>query len=113
MEYKCGDVYEGQFNKDRKHGMGTQYYANGDCFVGFFINDRREGLGTMYWLSRAKKYEGEWQEDRCAPTLYYLWPQGSPGTPASPAGETQPTTRKGRVIFFYLYIYMLYTIQEV
>jgi hypothetical protein len=64
MEYKCGDVYEGQFNKDRKHGMGTQYFANGDCFVGFFINDKREGLGTMYWLSRAKKYEGEWQSDR-------------------------------------------------
>ena len=62
MEYKCGDVYEGQFRKERKHGMGTHYYANGDCFVGFFCNDRREGLGTMYWLSRAKKYEGKQKE---------------------------------------------------
>lgn len=61
MEYKCGDVYEGQFRKDRRHGMGSHYYANGDCFVGYYCADRREGLGTIYWLSRAKKYEvGPW-----------------------------------------------------
>mmetsp|Transcript_41225 Transcript_41225/g.78753 ORF Transcript_41225/g.78753 Transcript_41225/m.78753 type:complete len:442 (+) Transcript_41225:140-1465(+) len=64
MEYKCGDVYEGQFRKDRRHGMGSHYYANGDCFVGYYCADRREGLGTIYWLSRAKKYEGEWRGDR-------------------------------------------------
>lgn len=63
MEYRSGDVYHGQFFKDRKQGMGTQYYANGDCFVGFWMNDKREGLGTMYWMSRGKKYEGEWRAD--------------------------------------------------
>jgi len=64
MEYKCGDVYEGAFQRDRKHGMGSQYFANGDCFTGFFCQDKREGLGTMYWLSKAKKYDGEWSQNR-------------------------------------------------
>lgn len=64
MEYKCGDVYEGQWLRDRKHGMGTHFFANGDCFVGYFAADKRQGLGTMYWLSRGKKYAGEWSADR-------------------------------------------------
>ena len=64
MEYKCGDVYEGQWVRDRKHGMGTHFFANGDCFVGYFASDKRQGLGTMYWLSRGKKYAGEWSADR-------------------------------------------------
>jgi hypothetical protein len=44
--------------------MGTHFFANGDCFVGYFEADKREGLGTMYWLSRRKKYAGEWVADR-------------------------------------------------
>jgi len=37
--------YQGEFEDDAKHGMGTLFLANGDIFIGQFHQDQVHGEG--------------------------------------------------------------------
>lgn len=39
------DFYEGDFLKDRMHGVGRRKYLNGDCYEGDFENGMKHGRG--------------------------------------------------------------------
>ena len=51
--------YEGDFQNDSKHGMGTLYLKNGDKFFGNFSEDVVHGNGT-YTTSNGETVTGEW-----------------------------------------------------
>ena len=44
-----GDVYVGEVKDNKKHGVGTYYYANGNRYEGHFLNDKMQGNGIFYW----------------------------------------------------------------
>lgn len=47
--YKSGDEYHGQFDaKSRRDGQGKMLYANGNVYIGNWLRDRIHGAGTFY-----------------------------------------------------------------
>jgi len=55
--------YEGQWEKDKRHGYGNCHYSNGSHYIGYFKNDLREGYGNMRW-EEGWEYDGYWREGR-------------------------------------------------
>ena len=43
MTYPNGDIYIGDFNGKKRHGMGTFKYKNGDIYNGEFKDGNRHG----------------------------------------------------------------------
>lgn len=52
MNYSNGDVYDGEWKNNLRHGVGICYYANGDIYEGKWEEDRRNGLGKNSILNR-------------------------------------------------------------
>ncbi len=42
-----GDVYDGQWHADRRHGIGTMQYADGSSYAGEWRNDQLNGKGRL------------------------------------------------------------------
>ena len=53
----CGDVYDGEFDQDMRHGHGTYKHKNGDVYVGESARDQRHGQGI-------EKYQNPGSNDR-------------------------------------------------
>ena len=54
-----GAVYEGEFDYDRRHGHGRLFYPNGDLYDGDWIEDNKHGRGRFVWSATGVTYEGE------------------------------------------------------
>jgi len=57
------DEYTGQWNDNKKEGMGTQAYKNEDKYVGLWQNGKRHGQGEYFKKvddQLVKRYSGEW-----------------------------------------------------
>lgn len=67
MIYSNGDIYEGAWQNDLKHGYGILEKKIGDKYYGYWNNGLKEGQGYFYFSSTGKIYLGEWHEDapRC------------------------------------------------
>ena len=67
MIYANGDVYEGNWQADLKHGYGILEKKNQDKYYGYWNKGLKEGQGYYYYSSTGKIYLGEWHEDapRC------------------------------------------------
>ena len=63
VTYANGDIYDGQFLNDKRHGKGIYHYANGERYEGDYFEGMRQGQGTMYYKN-GRKDEGEWQNDQ-------------------------------------------------
>jgi hypothetical protein len=44
-QFSSGKVFEGEFNKDLKEGIGYYFDNNGKVYCGQFKQDREEGVG--------------------------------------------------------------------
>ena len=75
MTYKNGDVYDGEWKNNEKHGKGTMTYGkDGDVhkkyingvYEGDWINDQKWGKGKMTYTKNDRKsvYEGKWAFDK-------------------------------------------------
>lgn len=67
MIYANGDVYDGSWLNDLKHGYGILENKSGDKYYGHWNEGLKEGQGYYYYSSTGKIYLGEWHEDvpRC------------------------------------------------
>lgn len=67
MIYANGDIYEGYFQNDLRHGYGVLEKKNDDKYWGNWNKDLKEGQGYYYYSQTGKIYLGEWLEDnpRC------------------------------------------------
>ena len=57
-----GNMYEGDYQTEKKHGKGTLTWANGDIYRGDFKDDKMHGKGTFIFISGGM-YEGDYQDD--------------------------------------------------
>ena len=60
MEYRNGDVYNGQWVRNKKHGDGRIDYVVGGSYTGGWINDIREGHGVNVYPND-DMFEGEFE----------------------------------------------------
>lgn len=59
--YSNGNIYEGEWVKDKKHGKGKYTFYNGDIYIGEFKNDKIDGEGVFYinhYPKNGDKFEG-------------------------------------------------------
>jgi hypothetical protein len=49
-----GNIYDGNWEDDKKHGKGEFICANNDKYVGEFKNDIKSGYGTYFWVNGDK-----------------------------------------------------------
>ena len=58
IEYRNGDVYEGEVNENNdKHGWGKMTYLNGDVYEGEWKKDLYHGWGKITY-DNGDVYEG-------------------------------------------------------
>ena len=58
-----GDDYSGEKNaQGQPHGKGIMHYKNGDIYNGEWQNGKRHGIGTM--TSGSRTYNGQWKNDQ-------------------------------------------------
>lgn len=59
-----GDVYEGQFVRNRKEGKGIMKYSNGESYEGEWKSDVREGQGKLTDANGIILFEGVWKGNK-------------------------------------------------
>jgi hypothetical protein len=93
-----GNIYEGEFLNNKKHGLGKQIFANGDVYeghwenglmegkgkltmssgdiyVGLFSKGLKHGKGTLTFKATQDIYDGEWQYDKMTGLGKYIYTQ--------------------------------------
>jgi len=60
-KWKDGRQYRGEFSDNKRHGQGTFLYPNDDIYEGAFVHGKREGYGRFVFHN-GSVYEGEWKD---------------------------------------------------
>lgn len=47
MRYCDGDIYEGEFARNMKHGAGVYRFANGSVYEGDYYQNQMHGVGKF------------------------------------------------------------------
>ena len=74
LEIDGGDVFEGYFLNEKKHGRGKYIWANGDIFDGNWVDGKRTGKGRITW-SNGASFDGEWKDNQMSEGKY-TFPDG-------------------------------------
>ena len=69
---RCMFLWFFRFNKY----LNFRYYKNGDYYNGEWEEDRKEGMGTMFYSDTQEVYEGEWMGDVRAGMGKLMLPNG-------------------------------------
>ncbi len=75
FHYQSGDIYDGEWIRNKKHGMGTYTMANGDKYIGEFNLGIRCGKGRYEFVSGAV-YEGDFLANKMHGTGVFTFPDG-------------------------------------
>lgn len=67
-----GDLYEGEWRGDLRHGRGA-LKSRGGWYRGDFAEGRKRGGGTMAFNNGAG-YDGAWADNRFEGEGTYTWP---------------------------------------
>lgn len=62
LTFDSGDIYEGNFKKDKKDGFGTYTSANADVYTGNWKNDMKHGNGKSI-SAEGRIYAGNWKNN--------------------------------------------------
>ncbi|HED24027.1 MAG TPA: hypothetical protein ENN91_02785, partial [Firmicutes bacterium] len=61
--FKDGAIYEGEWQKGRRHGQGVWTRPDGYRYTGEWADDKPNGLGMLV-LPGGRKYIGEWKNGK-------------------------------------------------
>jgi len=56
--------YEGEWQKDKKHGRGICYYPDKSVYEGYFVNDLFEGSNGKFVWANGDVYFGDWKNGK-------------------------------------------------
>lgn len=62
--YNNGDFFEGFMQKNVKSSEGLMRYANGNIYIGNWNNDKRHGLGKLTYPDGVQSLYGIWNSDK-------------------------------------------------
>ena len=57
-------MYIGEFEDDKKNGIGIYFFQKGGYYYGNFNKDDRCGLGSLFNYNNNKLYFGHWKNDK-------------------------------------------------
>lgn len=57
MEDERGDIYEGKWKNEKKNCTGKHISVHGDIYEGGWLDGRKHGQGTMMWESTGSVYQ--------------------------------------------------------
>lgn len=100
LQYKNGDVYQGQAVSFLRHGSGTLTYAGGDVYEGEFFFDNMQGSGTYTYLS-GDRYVGEFSQNQKDGKGSYQWAPLSDGSYDSYEGDYVQGKRSGKGVYIW------------
>lgn len=63
VRYPNGEVYEGNINRNKRHGFGKYYYNNGDIYDGGWERNKKSGKGRFYVKSLRAEINGDFEDD--------------------------------------------------
>jgi hypothetical protein len=63
MYYANGDIYEGEWLDDMRHGKGMLRLANSNRYEGEWKLDKKNGEGKFFFLKKGQMLQGYWVED--------------------------------------------------
>ncbi|XP_053087576.1 MORN repeat-containing protein 3-like [Pangasianodon hypophthalmus] len=63
MRYENGDVYEGEWLRDKPHGQGVLALRNGNSYQGSMKDGKKHGHGRFVYRDRGQVYQGFWVDD--------------------------------------------------
>ncbi|GMH90999.1 hypothetical protein TrST_g6869 [Triparma strigata] len=93
VTYQNGEVYEGEYVDERRHGIGEYHYLDGSVYEGQWFKNRRQGFG-VYTTDDGSVYEGEWDRDYIHGEGIWRWKDGS-----SLMGDNIDGLRTGRGVY--------------
>lgn len=67
-----GDVYEGHFRGNYRHGFGKYTYANGDTYIGQFVDDEFSGEGEFNYQN-GNLYVGQFEKNKMNGIGRFVW----------------------------------------
>jgi len=76
VTYVNGEVYEGEYVDERRHGIGEYHYLDGSIYEGEFFKNKRQGFGIVT-RDDGSLYEGEWDRDFIHGEGIWRWSDGS------------------------------------
>ncbi len=62
LAWKNGDLYTGDWVRDKREGTGTMKCSDGSCYIGGWKKNKKNGKGKMQYAD-GRVYDGEWHED--------------------------------------------------
>ena len=71
-----GDMYEGTFKNDKRHGKGIYHRVSGERYQGEWKDGSRHGRGAYYWPTGAWE-EGEWKNGKQEGKAVYHFADGN------------------------------------
>jgi hypothetical protein len=93
MRYACGDLYEGEWLSDLRHGKGVMFWAETkEMYTGDWVRGLQEGQGTMNYRN-GEVYTGGWLAGQ-RHGLGVLTPEGG-GEETDSDGEGSRTASSG------------------
>ncbi|GMH76037.1 hypothetical protein TL16_g06949 [Triparma laevis f. inornata] len=93
VTYQNGEVYEGEYVDERRHGIGEYHYLDGSVHEGEWFKNRRQGFG-VFTTEDGSVYEGEWDRDYIHGEGIWRWKDGS-----SFMGDNIDGFRTGRGVY--------------
>ncbi len=67
---KMMTFYEGEYNNNKKNGIGKYHYGNGSFYEGEFKNDKYNGTGRFVSAVKRRETISKYVDDRRVETLY-------------------------------------------
>ena len=70
-----GDEYLGYWENDMQHGWGRNTWVDGSSYIGQYIKNLKEGIGHYIWEDQTM-YIGEWKDNIINGIGRYIWHDG-------------------------------------
>lgn len=70
MRYSNGNVYQGEYKQNKRHGHGRYTYADGSYYEGEWFNHKKHGIGKEVSVNGIIT-EGEWKDGEPWNTVQY------------------------------------------
>ena len=97
VTYENGEVYEGQYVDENRHGIGEYHYGDGSIYEGEWYKGKRQGFG-VFTNAEGDVYEGEWDRDFIHGEGIWRWIDGS-----TYMGDNIDGKRSGKGVYITLH----------